>query len=52
MCCPQVCVSECPTANEFGERNNPVCVDGVETSRFVMILPVHLISSHRLRILL
>ena len=30
----QVCVSECPTANEFGVRNNPVCVEEVDTSPF------------------
>ena len=28
-------MSECPTSNEFGVRNNPVCVDGVNTSRFM-----------------
>ena len=33
----QVCVSECPTANEFGVRSNPVCVDEVDTSRFTNI---------------
>ena len=33
----QVCVSECPTANEFGVRDNPVCVDSVDTSRFVNV---------------
>ena len=27
-------MSECPTANEFGVRNNPVCVDSVDTSQF------------------
>lgn len=27
-------MSECPTANEFGVRSNPVCVDEVDTSRF------------------
>ena len=35
LCNEQVCVSECPTANEFGVRNNPVCVEGVDTSRFM-----------------
>ena len=35
MCHLQVCVSECPTANEFGVRNNPVCIDGVDTTAFV-----------------
>jgi len=33
----QVCVSECPNANEFGVRSNPVCVDEVDTSRFTNI---------------
>ena len=28
-------MSECPTSNEFGVRNNPVCVDSVNTSRFM-----------------
>ena len=27
-------MSECPTANEFGVRNNPVCIDEVDTSQF------------------
>ena len=27
-------MSECPTANEFGVRNNPVCVESVNTSSF------------------
>ena len=33
----QVCVDRCPEANEFGVRNNPVCVDSVDTSQFVDI---------------
>ena len=28
-------MSECPTANEFGVRNNPVCVEDVDTARFM-----------------
>eukprot|EP00731_Ephydatia_muelleri_P024034 Em0016g305a len=31
---PQVCVESCPTANELGLRENPVCVDGVDTAPF------------------
>ncbi len=27
-------MSACPSANEFGVRSNPVCVDEVDTSRF------------------
>ena len=38
--CVQVCVSECPTANEFGVRSNPVCVDGVDTTPFINITSV------------
>lgn len=26
-----MCVAHCPTANEFGVRSNPVCVDSVPT---------------------
>ena len=33
----QVCVDRCPAANEFGVRNNPVCIDSVDTSGFVDI---------------
>ena len=33
----QVCVETCPDANEIGVRDNPVCVEGVDTSRFVNI---------------
>ena len=33
----QVCVERCPDANEFGVRDNPVCVDSVDTSNFVNI---------------
>jgi len=33
-------VSECPTANEFGVRNNPVCVDGVDTTPYANITNV------------
>lgn len=33
----QVCVSQCPTANEFGVRNGPICVDEVNTTRFTNI---------------
>lgn len=32
--CVQVCVRDCPTANEFGVRDNPVCVDTVNTEQF------------------
>ncbi len=38
--CVQVCVSECPTANEFGVRSNPVCVDGVDTAPFTNITSI------------
>ena len=38
----QVCVSTCPTANEFGVRPNPVCVDGVNTTPFANINSVDL----------
>ena len=31
----QVCVESCPSANEFGVRDNPVCVDSVMTADFV-----------------
>lgn len=27
-------MSECPSANELGLRSNPICVDGVDTSRY------------------
>ena len=30
----QVCVEACPTMNELGLRENPVCVDGVDTTPF------------------
>jgi len=30
-------VERCPDANEFGVRDNPVCVDSVDTSNFVNI---------------
>ena len=30
-------MSECPTANEFGVRDNPVCVEGVTTSNFTSL---------------
>ena len=33
----QVCVEECPSENEVGVRNNPVCVDSVDTSEFTNI---------------
>ena len=33
-------MSECPTANEFGVRDNPVCVDSVDTTPFVNITNV------------
>lgn len=33
----QVCVEECPEENEYGVRDNPVCVDEVDTSRYVNI---------------
>ena len=33
----QVCVDRCPAVNEFGVRNNPVCIDSVDTSQFVDI---------------
>ena len=33
----QVCVERCPDANEFGVRDNPVCVDSVDRSNFVNI---------------
>ena len=29
-----MCVAECPSKVELGIRNNPVCVDGVNTSDF------------------
>eukprot|EP00731_Ephydatia_muelleri_P024033 Em0016g304a len=32
-----VCVAECPSKAELGLRNNPVCVDGVNTSQFLNI---------------
>jgi choline transporter-like protein 2/4/5 len=34
--CPtqQVCVAECPEENEFGVRNNPVCVDEVDPDKY------------------
>ena len=33
-------MSECPTDNEFGVRDNPVCVDSVDTTPFVNITSV------------
>ena len=30
-------MSECPSANEFGVRSNPVCVDSVDTAPFANI---------------
>ena len=30
-------MDRCPAANEFGVRNNPVCIDSVDTSGFVDI---------------
>ena len=33
----QVCVEECPTANEAGIRVDPVCVDSVNTTQFDII---------------
>ena len=33
-------MSACPTANEFGVRDNPVCVDSVDTTPFVNITSV------------
>ena len=30
-------MAECPSVNEFGVRDNPVCVDSVNTSRFVNV---------------
>ena len=33
----QVCVEECPSENEVGVRNNPVCVDSVDTSLYTDI---------------
>ena len=33
-------MSQCPTANEFGVRNNPVCIDGVDTTPFANITSV------------
>ena len=30
-------MAECPSVNEFGVRDNPVCVDSVDTSNFVNI---------------
>ncbi len=30
-------MSECPSANEFGVRSNPVCVDSVDTTLFTNI---------------
>ena len=38
--CVQVCVSECPTMNEFGVRSNPVCVDSVNTTPFTNITSI------------
>ena len=31
---PQVCVAECPNATLTGLTNNPICVDGVDTTQF------------------
>lgn len=44
FCWLQVCVSQCPTANEFGVRNSPVCVDGVETARFANITNFNIVD--------
>lgn len=35
-------MSVCPIANEFGVRNNPVCVDGVDTTQFQNVTDVGL----------
>ena len=36
----QVCVDECPEDNEFGVRDNPVCVDEVDTERYQNITDI------------
>ena len=33
-------MSACPTANEFGVRDNPVCIDSVDTTPFANISSV------------
>ena len=30
-------MDRCPEVNEFGVRNNPVCIDSVDTSQFINI---------------
>ena len=30
-------MDRCPEVNEFGVRNNPVCIDSVDTSEFINI---------------
>ena len=34
---PQVCVSTCPNETITGITNNPICIDGVDTTRFASI---------------
>ena len=33
----QVCVEECPSENEVGVRNNPVCVDEAISSQYANV---------------
>ena len=38
-------MEECPDENEFGVRNNPVCVDEVDSSRYQNVTNVDAIDS-------
>ena len=33
----QVCVEECPSENEVGVRNNPVCVDEETSAKYANV---------------
>lgn len=44
----QVCVAECPSEYEFGVRNNPVCVDDVNTEDFQNLTDIENLVSDRI----
>ena len=43
-----MCVAECPSANEFGVRNNPVCVDEVDTTDFQNLTDIENLVSDKI----
>ena len=42
-----MCVAECPSANEFGVRSNPVCVEEVNTADFQNLTDIENLVSDR-----